>query len=86
MPVPLPDAIGLLGVIVIVITYMLLQFERLSPKALPFSFFNALGAFMILVSLLYDWNLSAFVIEFFWMILSLYGIAKYYAAKKRTDK
>ncbi|MBN2869666.1 MAG: hypothetical protein JXK04_01785 [Campylobacterales bacterium] len=86
MPFSFTDAIGLLGVIIIVITYMLLQFERLSPKALSFSLLNALGAFLIIVSLLYDWNLSAFVIEFFWMLLSLYGIGKYYVSKKRMNK
>lgn len=78
MQLGLTDAIGLAGVTVIVITYMLLQFEKMDSKALSFSVLNALGAFMIIISLLSEWNFSAFLIEFFWIAISLYGVGKYF--------
>ena len=34
------------------------------------------GASLILVLLVHDWNLAAFVIEAFWVAVSLYEIAK----------
>ena len=45
---------------------------------------NALGASLIIVSLLFDFNLSAFIVEAFWVIISLIGIGKYYLLRKKT--
>lgn len=78
MPTFLPDLIGILGVIVIIFAYVLLQLEKIDAKDLIFSILNTLGAFLIIISLLYDWNLASFIMELTWMIVSLYGIWKYY--------
>lgn len=82
MQLSIPDVIGILGVIIIIIGYMLLQLERIDAKDLSFSILNTLGAFLIIISLLYDWNLSSFIMEFTWMMISFYGIVKYYKVKK----
>jgi hypothetical protein len=37
---------------------------------------NTLGAIMILVSLLYAWNLASFVMEVIWFSISLFGMIK----------
>lgn len=71
------DILGTLGVGVIIVTYVLLQIERIRSDQLVYSLLNAAGAFMILVSLYYDFNLPAFFVEFFWLLISLFGIAKY---------
>jgi hypothetical protein len=76
------DLIGIFGVIIIIIAYSLLQLERISANDLNFSVLNTLGAFHIIISLLYNWNLPSFIMEFTWMMLSLYGIIKYYKRKK----
>lgn len=76
------DLIGILGVIIIIIAYILLQLEKMDPKGLSFSLLNTIGAFFIIVSLVYDWNLASFIMEFTWMIVSFYGIWKYYKDKK----
>lgn len=81
MELSLTDFIGILGVAVIVIAYILLQTEKIDSRDLSFSVLNALGALLIIVSLLYDWNLASFIMEFTWMMISLYGVFKYYSMK-----
>ena len=41
---------------------------------MSYSVANAAGSSAILFSLFYDFNLSAFVIESFWLAISLYGV------------
>lgn len=76
------DFIGISGVAVIVIAYTLLQIEKMGAQDLSFSLLNSIGALLIIVSLLYNWNLASFLMEFTWMILSLYGVYKYYRTKR----
>jgi hypothetical protein len=71
------DIIGTLGVALIIITYVLLQIERIRSDQLSYSTLNAVGALLILISLYYSFNFPAFVVEFFWLLISLFGIAKY---------
>jgi hypothetical protein len=68
------DGIGLFGAALIVLAYFLLQTGRLDSLSLSFSIINALGASGILFSLFFEFNLSAFAIESFWLVISLYGI------------
>jgi hypothetical protein len=68
------DWAGLLGVASILLAFFLLQARRLHGHALPYQLMNALGALAILVSLLYAFNLSAFLLEIAWLGVSVYGI------------
>ena len=69
-----PNIVGSLGALLIVAAYLLLQTGRLAVESLRYSLVNALGAAGILISLVYEFNLGAFVIELFWLLISLYGI------------
>ena len=71
------DILGTLGVAIIVLTYVLLQIERGRSDQLIYSLLNAIGASLILVSLYFDFNLPSVVVEFFWLLISLFGIGKY---------
>jgi len=77
------DITGMVGVIMILITYGLVQTDRMDVKSVGYSFYNGLGAILILISLWADFNLSAFVIEIFWIIFSIGGL---YAALKKRNK
>lgn len=85
MELSLPDLIGILGVTLIVIAYILLQVEKMGAQDLSFSLLNTIGAFFIIVSLLFEWNLASFLMEFIWMMISLYGVFKYYRLKKKEE-
>jgi len=67
------DMIGMLGVLMILATYTLVQLDRINVRHISYSLINALGAGLILVSLTVDFNLSAFVIEISWLLISLAG-------------
>lgn len=71
------DFIGNIGVFLILSAYFMLQLNRIDNRALTFSLMNFGGAFLILVSLYFDFNLSAFIIEFFWLLISSYGIYRW---------
>ena len=68
------DFAGTIGVVCVVAAYWLLSVERWQSKSLKFSALNALGAALVLLSLSQDFNLSAFLVESFWLLISLYGI------------
>lgn len=72
------DIVGTLGVAIILAAYVLLQIERLRSDAVMYSLMNAVGAVLILVSLGYDFNFPAFLMEFFWLVVSLFGLGKYF--------
>jgi len=56
--------------------YAMLQLGKISAERPAFSAFNALGAVFILISLTYDFNLSAVLMEGVWLMVSLYGLWK----------
>ena len=78
----LPDIVGLIGVTLLIITYAMLQFDRIDPKGFWYSFNNMVVAILVTVSLLYSFNLASMVIEVFWFSLSVYGIWNYYRKRK----
>ena len=77
----LVDLVGNIGVIVLMIAYLMLQLNKLSSSGLAYSLLNAIGASLIVVSLLVNFNLSAFIMEVFWVLISLLGIYRYFRLK-----
>lgn len=70
------DAIGILGVSFVLLSYGLLQIERIDPKSMLYSAMNLCGAVLILVSLYFSFNLASFIIEIAWLSISAYGLIK----------
>lgn len=75
------DIIGTAGAAMILVSYFLLQMERLSGTDLAYSAINGVGAALILVSLSVEFNLSAFIVEAFWLAISLLGVVRYFHSK-----
>jgi len=75
------DLTGSIGVGIIILTYIALQLEKIRSDALLYSLLNAVGASLIIISLLYNFNFSAFIVEFFWLLISLFGVGKYFLKK-----
>jgi hypothetical protein len=78
------DILGTLGVAIILLTYVLLQIERVRSDQLIYSLLHAIGAALILVSLYFDYNFPSVVVEFFWLLISLFGIGKYFVRRRAS--
>ena len=75
------DFVGNIGVVVLMITYLMLQLNKLRSDGLAYSLLNAIGASLIVISLVYDFNLSALLMEVFWVLISILGIYRYFRLK-----
>jgi multidrug transporter EmrE-like cation transporter len=71
------DFVGTTGAAIITLSYFLLQLQRISSTNLGYSVMNGAGAFLILISLWSEFNLSAFLIEAFWLAISIFGVIRY---------
>jgi hypothetical protein len=71
------DAVGIIGAALLMVAYLLLQINKLQSNGLAYSLLNAIGALLIVFSLLVNFNLAAFLIEVFWVLISLIGIIRY---------
>lgn len=70
------DFIGNFGVFLIIFSYLLLQLGKLSSSNIVYSIMNFFGASFVIYSLIDNFNLSAILIEVFWVAISLIGILK----------
>lgn len=78
MPITeISEILGLIGVILVLAAYFLLQIEKLKADSFIYSFANLLGSILVLYSLWYSWNLPSVFVEAAWVLISLYGIYKW---------
>ena len=86
MPYEWYNLLGFLGVLLIVGTYLLLQIGRLASEGLAFSLLNGAGAFFVLVSLVFEFNFAAFVLELFWLVISIIGLWRALRTRRKAGK
>jgi hypothetical protein len=75
------DFVGNVGVVLLMIAYLMLQLNKLRSDDLSYSVLNAAGASLIVLSLLVNFNLSALLMEVFWVLISFIGIYRYFRLK-----
>ena len=83
--ITIPDLIGFSGVALLIVTYALLQLDKIDPKGFWYSFNNLIVAILVTVSLVYTPNLASLVIEFFWFVISAYGLYAYFTRNKKIS-
>ena len=76
MSYQLHDLLGNLGVALILFSYLLVQIGRASATGIRYLVANGSGAVLVLYSLWFDFNLSAFIIEAVWLLISLLGLVR----------
>lgn len=70
------DWVGLIGVAFTLTAFYLLQAGKLHGTGFVYQAMNALGAAAVVLSLFYDFNLSAFIVEAAWVAISIYGMVR----------
>ena len=78
----LADGVGLAGVAMILAAYAASALGRLDPTRAPALLLNLVGALLILYSLVFDFNLSAAVMEGAWALVAVVGLLRL-AARRR---
>jgi hypothetical protein len=75
--------IGIIGVLITLIAYLLLSVGRLASESFTYSLLNFVGSWLILFSLMFYWNLSSVVIEIAWISISVIGMYRYFRLRKQ---
>ncbi|WP_164660476.1 hypothetical protein [Tropicibacter sp. Alg240-R139] len=71
-----PDAIGITGTLIIALAYFATQMRYLNSNDLMFPVVNLLGALLLTYSLSHNFNLASMLMEGFWIVISIVGIAQ----------
>ena len=77
--------LGFVGMIFVVIAYLFLQTNKYTIKSLQYQLLNLIGAILLLISLFVHFNLGSFIIEVFWILITLYGIFMNIKKKKKEE-
>lgn len=78
--------IGFVGMAFVVLAYLFLQTNKYTIKSLEYQLLNLVGAILLLISLFVHFNFGSFVIEVFWIIITIYGIIVNIKEKKKKKK
>lgn len=76
--------IGFVGMVFVVIAYLFLQTNKYTIRSIQYQLLNLSGAILLLISLCVHFNFGSFVIEIFWIIITIYGISKNIKEKKKN--
>lgn len=77
-------AVGLIGMVCVVFAYFAVERDWFNNKDVKFYLINLIGAVLLLISLLINFNLGSFVIEIFWIMISIFGIINNYKVKSTS--
>lgn len=72
----IPNAVGIIGVILILVAYYLLQANKYSSSDLRYLKLNIVGSAAMLYSLYFNWNLASVVVEVIWLVISVWGVVR----------
>ena len=86
MSVAWHDVLGAIGVALVLGAYFLLQTGRLRAEALSYSLANGIGAALVVLSLCFEFNLAAFLLEGAWVVISGIGIARFLRARRAAQR
>jgi Mg2+/citrate symporter len=85
MKLPIYELAGFVGAAIIVVAYFAVTQGWLNALDWRFPAANVAGSLLILVSLWFDWNFPSVVIEIFWALISLVGLVRSLAERRRRS-
>ncbi len=69
---------GFVGMALVVWAYFLIQTAKTSYNDWDYLWLNFVGAILLTISLVKHFNLGSFLIEIFWIAITIYGMIKAY--------
>jgi hypothetical protein len=70
------DWVGVVGTLMVLVAYFLLQAGRLHGNGMLYQLFNLFGACGVLASLYGKFNLSVLLLMAVWIVITLYGLTR----------
>ena len=67
---------GVFGVLLMLVAYAGIHFDRLDPKKVAALLMNLTGSSLVLLSMLHAFNLSAFLMEAAWAVIAVFGLVR----------
>lgn len=68
--------LGIIGGVIGIIAGALINFRLLPATGIAYPLLNLLAAFLLLLSCIPQWNMSLFIMESIWIVISLIGLYK----------
>jgi hypothetical protein len=78
------DAIGMTGVFFYITAYAALQAGFLKGGGYTYTIMNLIAASLVLVSLTNNFNLSSAIIQITWIVISVFGLTRYFILHHST--
>src|SRR4051794_4711185 len=85
MKLPIYELAGFVGAVIIIVAYLAVTQRWLNALDWRFPAANVSGSLLILVSLWFEWNFPSVVIEIFWALISLVGLVRSLAERRRRS-
>ena len=76
------DLVGFAGTLMILGAFFLLQAGKMAGNGVAYQLLNLFGAAGVLVTLLGKFNVSVFVLESAWVLVSVYGLVRARRARR----
>ncbi|PID47728.1 MAG: hypothetical protein CR967_03635 [Proteobacteria bacterium] len=74
--------VGFIGMAFTVWAYFLIQAQKTTFDSWVYLWLNLLGAILLIISLIFHFNLGSFLIEIFWIGITIFGMGKKWKKKK----
>ncbi|MBG89582.1 MAG: hypothetical protein CMO80_22165 [Verrucomicrobiales bacterium] len=74
----LAHLIGLIGMMLVVLAFYQTVEGKWDSQGHTFNVVNLSGAILLLISLIVHFNLGSFIIELFWIAISIKGLVQYH--------
>ena len=79
------DTIGSFGALIVVAAYFVTQMWMTNSDHLAFPEINFLGSGLIVFSLLQNFNLASMLVEGFWILICIIGIAQHFRLRRASE-
>lgn len=77
--------LGLLGVVIVLIAYGMMTAGKWAANSARYQWLNVIGTAGLLISLIGQWNLPAFVANALWILIGVVSLVRIYRKKAHVS-